>query len=202
MPISLCLWNWQEHIWNYSYKTRSWGQRFRVRSRWEELLRGPGGQHALWCPNRHHREPFALSASDKEMAPLVEGNRHQNLGEWSFLWTWQWLATIAPEGTLRVSCKIAILYLCMGVLSTLHNRCSEWKGKGSQCSASASWLSSEGLLKTKPYSELPLKFWLSRSWGRGDIYSKNNFPGEGDALGLETVASFLAELSLNNQASK
>lgn len=148
---------------------------------------------------RDARESHWPFASDKEMAPSLEGNRHQNLGECSFLWIWQWLSTIAPVGTLRLSCKIAILHLCTGLLSTLHNRYSEWRGKGTQCTASASWLSSEYLLETKPYSEPPLKFWLSRSWGRGDICNKNSFPGDGDALGLGTVASFPVELSLNHQ---
>lgn len=29
---------------------------------------------ALWYANRHHRQPFVPSSSDKEIAPLVEGS--------------------------------------------------------------------------------------------------------------------------------
>lgn len=39
------------------------------------ILREPGGQHLLWQPNRHHRQPFICpSANNKGNAPLEEGN--------------------------------------------------------------------------------------------------------------------------------
>lgn len=33
-------------------------------------------------------------------------------------------------------------------------------------------------------SVLSLNSWLSRSWGRSDIYSENSFPGDADVVGL------------------
>lgn len=38
---------------------------------WQVLakLKEPGGQHALWCANRHHRQPFVSSASDMGHTP-------------------------------------------------------------------------------------------------------------------------------------
>lgn len=44
------------------------------------ILSRPGGLGALWCANRLHRQPFVSFESNKETAPLVEENMHQNWG--------------------------------------------------------------------------------------------------------------------------
>lgn len=105
------------HNWNCRVTGRKWGAgegsswaggslwHRGGKKRWEM----PGCHHGLkmfnshkWYANRHHRRHLSLLSAVREMGSLVEGNglhkflmecyplsNCQNLGKWSFLWTWK-----------------------------------------------------------------------------------------------------------------